>query len=168
MDALGINLPGLLTQLVSFLILFGFLYAVLYKPIFRILDQRSAKIKESLAMAEDARLEAARSQKDIEKQISEARAEGQAMMVQAREVAERFREEELAKARGEIASQRSRAENEVRRERDLAIEDLRRKFADLAIIAAEQITRRSLDKAAHKELVDGFLDQAPRLGNDGN
>ena len=33
MDALGINLPGLITQLVSFSILFAVLWMVLYKPI---------------------------------------------------------------------------------------------------------------------------------------
>ena len=42
MDALGINLPGLITQVVSFAILFALLYRLLYKPVLRVLDQRSS------------------------------------------------------------------------------------------------------------------------------
>ena len=47
MDALGINLPGLVTQVVSFVILFAILYKLLYNPVFRMLDQRSERIRES-------------------------------------------------------------------------------------------------------------------------
>ena len=49
MDALGINLPGLVTQIVSFLVLFAILYLLLYKPLLRVMDQRSARIRESLS-----------------------------------------------------------------------------------------------------------------------
>ena len=46
MDALGINLPGLITQIVSFIILFVILSKLLYKPLVGMLDQRAEKIKE--------------------------------------------------------------------------------------------------------------------------
>ena len=54
MEALGINLPGLLTQMVSFLILFLVLWALLYKPVLRVLDQRADRIRESLETAQKA------------------------------------------------------------------------------------------------------------------
>jgi len=50
MEAIGVNLPGLITQIVSFVILFAALYALLYKPVLRMLDQRSSRIKESHGM----------------------------------------------------------------------------------------------------------------------
>ena len=53
------------------------------------------------------------------------------MINQAREVADRFREEELARARQEIASERERAEADIKRERNAAIEELRSEFTDL-------------------------------------
>ena len=107
MEALGINGPGLITSIVSFVLLFAVLYFLLYKPLLRVMDDRSAKIRESLDTAQMAREEAQRSREDMQKQIDEARAEGQVMIAQAREVAERFREEELAKARQEIEAQRA-------------------------------------------------------------
>ena len=58
MDALGINLPGLVTQLVSFLILFAVLWMVLYKPISKAMGDRSKKIQDSLEAADKAQEEA--------------------------------------------------------------------------------------------------------------
>ncbi len=163
MDALGINLSGLLTQFVSFTLLFVLLYAVLYKPILRMLDQRAAKIKESLETAERARDDAARSSEAVEAHLTDARAEGQAMIVQAREVADRFREEEMGKARAEIAAERERAEASIQRERDSAIEELRSQFAGLAISAAEKVINHSLDGDAHRELIEQVLEEGSNI-----
>ena len=161
MDALGINLSGLITQLVSFLVLFGILYVLLYKPIIQMLDKRSGRIRESLEGAQKARDDAASSRDEMQQQVDEARIEGQAMISQAKEVADRFREEELSKARKEIEFERAKAQSNIQRERDVAIEELRREFADLAITAAEQIVQRSLNESTHKDLIDKVLKEAP-------
>ena len=47
MDALGINLSGLITQLISFTVLFLILRKLLFGPIGTMLQTRSEKIKES-------------------------------------------------------------------------------------------------------------------------
>ena len=65
MEALGINLGSLITSVVSFLVLFGLLHVVLYKPILKVLDKRSARIKESLETAERIKKDYARSEEDI-------------------------------------------------------------------------------------------------------
>jgi len=166
MEALGITPSGLITQIVSFLILFGILYALLYKPLLRVMDQRSARIKESLESAQRAREEAAHSQEEMGRQIDEARSEGQAMIAQAREVADRFREDELAKARQDIEAERSRAQSNIKRERDAAIEELRHEFAELAMRAAERVVERSLDESAHRDLIEDVLDEGSKIGRE--
>ena len=100
MEALGISLPGLITQIVSFTILFVILYVLLYKPVVRMLDQRSTRIRESLEAAQKAQEDAASSQQAMQTQIQEARAEGQQMIAQAREVADRFRERKVFRRQG--------------------------------------------------------------------
>ena len=81
------------------------------------------------------------------------------MIAQAREVADRFREEELARAREDIAAERTRAEANIQRERDAAIEELRREFAGLAVVAAERVIRRSLDDSDHSVLIEQVLEE---------
>jgi len=143
MDALGINLPGLVTQIISFGILFFILSKLLYKPLVSLMDQRAEKIREGLEASNIAREEAARSEEAIQEQLSEARVEGQKLVAEARETADRFREEEMARVRDDIEQERVRAEANIQSERDAAIEDLRKEFAGLAISAAEKVVNFS-------------------------
>ena len=51
----------------------------------------------------------------------------------------------------------ARARNEIQLERDSAIADLRKEFADLTIAAAEKVINQSLDRNAHRRLIDEAL-----------
>ena len=50
-----------------------------------------------------------------------------------------------------------RARQEIQRERDIAIAQLRSEFADLTIRAAERVIGQALDADAHQRLIDEVL-----------
>ncbi len=161
MADLGFHLPSLVVYLVNFTVLLVALYLVGYKPILRMLDQRSERIRESIETAERVRQESAVQQQELEKRMDEGRQEGQTLLAQARDMAEKFREEEKEKARQEAQSLMERARQDIQRERDDAIEQVRSQFADLAISAAEKVIERSLDKDAHKDIIEKVLEETP-------
>ena len=163
LETLGIHFPSLIIYLVNFVLLLGLLYLFAYKPILRIMDQRTDRIRESLAAADQAREEAASSHEAIEEQLNQARREGQRLLDQAREAAQRFRDEEMERARQEAESFVSRARTDIQRERDSAIEEVRANFGDLAITAAERVLRRSLDRQAHQDLIAQVLEEGESL-----
>ena len=163
MTALGVNLPALVAYLVNFLILLGILTFFAYKPLLWVMDQRAERIRESLAAADLARQEAASSREAIEEQLNEARREGQRLLDQSREAAERYREEEAARARLQAEAFVARAREDIQRERDAAIAEVRSNFGDLAITAAERIIRRSVDRQAHQELITQVLEESEGL-----
>ena len=159
MGGLGITLGGLLTQLVSVLVIFVGLYLILYKPMTRMLDARSRRIRESLEAADQARQEAASSAEQVERELAEARNQGQALIAEARSAASQFKQQEDARTRAEVEAMLERARAEIERERDSAVEQVRAQFADLAITAAERVVERSLDKDAHAQLIDKVLEE---------
>ena len=159
MDALGINLPGLLTQLISFSILVFILYKFLYGPITGMLDQRAERIKSSLEAADRARSEAASSAEAVEKEMANARQEGQRLIAEAQEAARRAGEQIEARSRQQAEEMIARAESEIAQQRDSAIQELRREFAGLAVAAAERVVERELDAARHQELIDSVLEE---------
>ncbi len=159
MEALGINLPGLITQLVSFTVLFLLLYKFLYGPITRMLDQRADRIKESLEAADRARTEAASSAEAVEKEMANARIEGQKLIAEAQEAARRAGEQIQERSQQQAEEMIARAEAEIAQQRDSAIEDLRKEFAGLAVLAAERVVERELDQARHQELIDSVLEE---------
>jgi F-type H+-transporting ATPase subunit b len=160
---LGINLPSLVAYLVNFILLLGILGFFAYKPLMRMLDERTERIRESLEAADRAREEAASAQEAIQEQIAEARSEGQRIMDQTREAAERFRTEEMDKARQEAEAFVERAKADIARERDTALQEVRASFGDLAITAAERVIRSSLDRTAHESLINQVLEEGESL-----
>ncbi len=157
MDALGIDLPRLLTFFIGFTVIAVFLRMFLYGPITRMLDQRAERISESLAVADQARAEAASSAERVEQELANARREGQALIAEAREAAARLKDQEEARTRAQVDEMLERARTEIRHEREAAVEEVRREFAGIAILAAERIVEQSLDEASHRDLIDRVL-----------
>ena len=161
MGEIGIDWQVLLAQLINFGILFGLLFFLLYKPMRRMLDERSAKIKESMDQAEQIKEQLARTDEQVREQMEVARREGQGMLAQAAQMGERLKEEAREGAKQEAETIVARARAEIERERGEAIEDLRSQFVDLAIAAAEKVVSETLDKEKHRRLIDEVLEQAP-------
>ena len=163
MEGLGINLPTIIAQIVNFLILLGLLYLVAYKPIMRMLDERSRKVKESMEQTELIKQQAERAEEEVKKQIEAASREGQEIIARAVRSGEDVRQKAQQDARQDAESLIARARVEIQRERDEAIGELRKEFADLTILAAGKVIDRSLDREAHRQLIDKVLKESTTL-----
>ena len=161
--SLGINLPTLVAQIVNFALLFGLLYLVAYKPIMRMLDERSRKVKESMEQTEFIKEQATHAEEETRKRIEEAAKEGQEVIARAARMGEETRQEAERKAKQEAEVLIARARTEIQRERDEAIDGVRKEFADLTILAAERVIDRSLDKEAHRQVIDKVLKESKTL-----
>lgn len=161
--SLGINMPTLLAQIINFVILFGLLYLVAYKPIMRMLDERSRKIKESMEQTEYIKQQAERAEGEAAKRIEAAAKEGQEAIARAVRTGEDIRQGAQQQAKQEAEVLITRARSEIQRERDEAIDQLRKEFADITIQAAEKVIDRTLDKKAHREIIDKVLKESTVL-----
>ncbi|MCX5992875.1 MAG: F0F1 ATP synthase subunit B [Chloroflexi bacterium] len=159
MESIGINWQLLVAFLINFLVLFGLLTAVLYKPVLKMLDERAAKIKESLEQAEKIKEQTSRSEEQIKAAVEAARKEGQVIIAQASLIAEKLKEEAKDGARKEADVIVKKAKDEIKLERDKSIADLRSEFSNLTILAAEKVIQESLDAQKHRRLIDEVLEQ---------
>jgi F-type H+-transporting ATPase subunit b len=166
--ALGINLPSLIAQLINFTILLILIGWACKRWLFPMLDERRKRIQEGLDASEEAKRRLAQAETDAGAELEKARQEGQALIGQAQQMAARVQEEGRQAARADAETLLERARSEIQLERDAAIADLRREFADLTITAAERVIRRSLDRQAHRELIEEVLAEAPKGGEGGN
>ena len=163
MEGLGINLPTLLAQIINFGILLGLLYLVAYKPIMRMLDERSRRVKESMEQTELIKQQAERAEEEVKKQIEAAGKEGMEIIARAMHTGEEMRQKTQQEAKQDAESLIVRARVEIQRERDGAIDELRKEFADLTIMAAEKVIEKSLDKQTHRQLIDKVLKESTTL-----
>lgn len=164
-EALGLNLPQLIAQVVNFFVLLFILRAVAYKPILKMLDERKQKIAEGLNAAEIARAEAASAQANIQAQLDMARREGQEIVANAQNIATRIQTDAREQSAKDREASLERARVEIQQERDRAIADLRGEFADITVRAAEKVINQSLDRQAHQRVIDETLAESNFSGN---
>jgi len=160
---LGINWPVLVAQIVNVVVLLGLLYLVAYKPVMRMLDERSRRVKDSMEQVVSIKEQAARAEEEVKKQLEAASREGQERIVRAVQTGEEMKQKAQQEARQEAEALIAQARSEIQRERDEAIGEVRKEVADLTILAAEKVIDRSLDKKAHRQLIDKVLEESETL-----
>jgi F-type H+-transporting ATPase subunit b len=162
-EGLGISLPTLIVQIVTFVILLVVLRFVAYKPLMKMLDERSNRVKESLEQAEAVKEQSARSEEELKKQLAQASREGQERIERAIKAGEDIKQKAQEDAKKEADGLIARAREEIKHERDEAVDDVRREFADLTVLAAGKVIEKSLDKKEHRQLIDKVLEESTNL-----
>ncbi len=163
MEKLGIDLASLIAQVANFGILMLLLYLVAYKPILKMMDARASRIKESLEQAEEMKKQAEAAEVEFKKQIAEASVQGQAVIERASKTADEIRQRAQDEAKIEAEALVTRAKADIHRERDEVIDELRKEFANLTILAAGKIIGKTLDKNAHRDLINQVLEESTQL-----
>jgi F-type H+-transporting ATPase subunit b len=150
--------PGLMIwTIISFLITLFVLKRYAFGPIQRMIDQRRERIEQAIAEADNAREEARRLLEEHRKLIGQAKSDSEEILAEARRVAEAQRD----RVRQETDEDRSRRLEETRRQIDQAtvqaLGEIRDEVGRLSLLAAEKVTRKSLNEADQKRLIDEAL-----------
>lgn len=156
---IGLDLPMFVGQLVSFLILIAALSHFGYRPIRRMLEERSRRIRDSVDQAESARSECERVRVEAEQGLKDARLEAHRILVEAGATRDRLLEEARSEAREEARAIVEEARTQLEDRRRATVEELRREFADAAISAAEAIVVENLDAERHRRLIERALEE---------
>ena len=162
--------PGLMIwTIVCFLIALFVLKRYAFGPIQKLIDERRERIRRALDEADEARDEARTLLEEHRKLIGQARSEAEEILSEARQVArgmqERVKEETEADRQRRLEETKRQIEAETRR----ALEAIRAEVAELSLVAAEKVTRKSLDDKDQRRLIDeaiGELDFSVLERND--
>jgi len=150
--------PGLIIwTLVVFGILLGLLWKFGWPALLKAVEEREARIARQLADAERANAEAARLLEQHQAALSQARAEAQDIVASAKNVAQKEREQLLARTREEQEQLLERARRDIEAEKEKAILALRREAVELSIAAATKLVGSNLDTDANRRLVLDYL-----------
>lgn len=131
------------TALVFCLLLF-ILAKFIWKPILSAVNEREAKIADSLALAEQTKLEMKSLQAQNENMLKEARAERDAMIREAKETANQMLDKAKADAKSVSEKELQNARNVINSEKAAAISELKTQVASISIEIAEKIVRGEL------------------------
>ena len=142
-----------------FLSLLGILWKFAWGPILGAVQAREDGIQDTLDQAANQRDEAAKLLAEHRRQMADARRQAQLMMAEGKEAGERVRQDIEDRARAEGDAMIERARESIEREKDAALEELRKESVDLALAAAAKLVQESLDEKKDRELVMGFIEE---------
>jgi F-type H+-transporting ATPase subunit b len=143
------------------LLVFGMLVFVLgkyaWKPILGAVEKREKGIQAALDEAARRNADAAKLLDEHRAQIADARRQASELIAEGRAAGETVRKSIEEKARVEAQAMVDRARSEIERERDAAIDTLRRESVDLALAAASRLMQQNLDQPKDRALVERYL-----------
>lgn len=145
-------------MLVAFGILFFVLAKFAWPGIMQSITQRQEHIAESLRKAEEAAKTLESLQEKGNKIIADAQAEQIKMVQETKEMGQKMVAEAKAKAESEAAKIIEAAQEQIKRDKEDAIKQLRQEVAALSIEMAEKVLKKELsDKKAQSAYVSTLL-----------
>jgi len=148
-------------------VIFGIVFFLLAKfgfpVITRMVDERSAKIAQSLKDADEiqARMEAWKVEQA--QMLEQTRREQSAMLKEAAQTKARIVEDARTEARAQAEKIISEAKVQIAAEKESALREVRREVAVLSVQVAEKILRHSLEDSANQRMfIDSLVDEADK------
>ena len=151
--------PGLMIwTIVCFLITFFVLRKFAFGPVQKMLDERRERIRQSIAEADHARVEARRLLEEHRALIGQARQEAEAIRADVRRDSEKLRQ--LAREEADADRQRRLEETKRQIEAETArsLAQIRQEVAELTLLAASKVTGKVLDSADQRRLIDEAIE----------
>jgi F-type H+-transporting ATPase subunit b len=143
------------------LLIFGITMWILKKLAFpkiqEALDERAAKINESIDAAERSRAEADKVLEEYRARLKEAREQADDIAERARKEADTAVAEATAQGKEKREELIEAAKRDIEGETRRSLERIRKEVADLTVLATEKVTKRTLDSEDHKRLIDEAL-----------
>ncbi|MFA4886330.1 MAG: F0F1 ATP synthase subunit B [Desulfotomaculaceae bacterium] len=160
----GLEFNGtVLAQIVDFIILLIFLRLVAYKPLVKILGDRSDHIASNIAAAEQERQEAEQLKAGYEADMRNARVQAQEIMQKATKVGEEQASGIIENAKNEAVRVKDAALAEIEREKQKAIAELRDQVATLSVLVAGKIINKNMTDQIQRNMIDDFIKEAGEL-----
>lgn len=156
---LDVDISNFIWTAVNLIIFYILLRIFLFKPINKIMDDRTRSIKEDIESAEKAKAEAEELKQQYADSISDAKAEADKIIAQAHETAEAEKAVILKKSQEEADKIVADADKAIENERKRVLRQAQTQITDLAIEAASKIIGANVDDEKNRRLVDEFLSE---------
>src|SRR3989344_4827591 len=157
LEAFGIDWKLLLAQALNFGVLAFMLTKFLFKPMFRVLDERVEKARGiEIGAKEIADARESMEQWQAEQEAA-VRAKADVVLREATEAADARKREMLARTEEELVLLRERTRREIEQERARVFEEAQGELSGLALAAAERVLGREVNRSDTERLVQEAL-----------
>ncbi|KRL54446.1 ATP synthase subunit b [Lentilactobacillus parakefiri DSM 10551] len=148
----------MLFVMITFLVLMWLVKIIAWKPITKMMQDRSDKIVNDIDSAKESRTKAADLAQKRQAELDKTRDDANTIINTAKQNGQRQQEQIVEDARNEASNLKSSAEKDIEQERQEALAKLRKDVASLSIEIASKIISKELNEDDQKGLVDSYIE----------
>ncbi|MBP1537227.1 MAG: F0F1 ATP synthase subunit B [Ruminococcus sp.] len=157
-EFMSIDLTTIIATLLNTLILFLVLKHFLFDKVNKVVGERQKEIQDSYDRAEEAEKNAQKLEADYNEKIGQAKQEGAEIIRDATKKAQARADEIIDEARVEAKGIRTNAENEIEREKKIAVNAIKDEISQIAFSAAAAVVEKDLTSEDNEKLIEKFID----------
>ncbi|MBQ1567014.1 MAG: F0F1 ATP synthase subunit B [Erysipelotrichaceae bacterium] len=159
-DVFGLLFPNVWTfisQLCATAVLFFLMYKLAYKPVKKILDERSDYEQSRISEADVLKEETERLNEEAKQGIIEANKSAEDIVASAREEAEIIKKELVEQGKEQSKQLMENAQREIEVQRSKMLQDLHSEIVDATISATEKMLKVKIENQEDKDNIDTFV-----------
>ena len=162
-EKLGLDYKLIIAQVVNFVLLLVILQRLAYKPVLKMLKDRTDKIDKSLRQAKKIEEELKNTEETKLVEIKKAKEEAQEIIKEAYETSEKRTQESIERTKFKTQEIVEKAKQEIKTEKESSIQEAKKEIANISILIAKKIIGKNIDENKEKDLVDDVLKKADIL-----
>ena len=132
---------------------------LLFKPVTAIIKKREDEIKQMYDSAEKDKAESEQMRKAYTEKLAAAKQEATQLITGAQRTAQLRSEQILKETQDKAAAIMQKADEEIKREKKAAAEEIRSDISSMAVTIAQKVIERDLSQADHQDIIGECIDK---------
>ncbi|MBI2459195.1 MAG: F0F1 ATP synthase subunit B [Parcubacteria group bacterium] len=147
----------LIAQIFNFAIVFAVLYWLAFKPLARVMAERTAKIEKGLDDAKKVEEKLSQTQAEFDKALALAKKQANAILEKAARDADARKQEMIARAKEEIGQIINQEKQKMQADKAATLKEIKTELADLIIMAVEKVLGEKIDEKKDREMIKKMI-----------
>jgi len=156
-ETFHIDVKLIIAQMINFAIVFSVLYWFAFKPLSKVMAERTSKIEKGLADAQKVEEKLAETEREFNKALVQAKKQANQILEKAAVDAEAGKQQMTAKAKEEIGAIINREKQKMQAEKRQTLEEIKAEVAGLVAVSVEKILGEKVDSKKDKEIIKKII-----------
>ena len=147
----------LIAQIFNFAIVFAVLYWFAFKPLAKVMAERTAKIEKGLLDAKKVEEKLSQTQAEFNKALALAKKQANVILEKAAVDADARKQEMIARAKEEIGQIINQEKQKMQTEKAVTLKEIKKEVADLVIATVEKVLGEKIDEKKDREIIKKII-----------
>lgn len=156
-ETFHLDIKLIIAQIINFTIVFSVLYWFAFKPLAKVMAERSDKIAKSLDDAKKIEEKLAETKAEFNQAMAEAKKQANALLEKADTDADARKQNMIVRAKEEIGQIINQEKQKMQTEKAATLKEIKKEVADLVIASVEKVLREKMDAKKDSEIIKKII-----------